>query len=230
MSTVPDEVVQLYKSKFKGLPLFKKSFRFSKSSEPVEILFRWIDSDLHRRCQEMIYNGRLNKKFVEHDVAEMVFDRCVLWPEVKPEQKILWPAGFLQDVVKVIQEKSGFLETDIEGNILAPDFHTSVVAAADDWGDLDETEQKKLIDAVGGKHDIRRIRFDKWVFYIRPMLVMDQQQVQTREDRDIALLDRVLLWPSEVQWDMLPAGVISRLSDMVQHFSGWEAEAEIEEL
>jgi hypothetical protein len=206
-------------------------FKWPSKDKNHEIVFRAIDSSLMEKILNMIRDAELTGRGLPiQDVNEKIFDACVLWPEFSLDEKMALPVGVIPSVVKSIQEKSGFIDIDIFQRVLAPDTFTTTVRDFDFWGDLEDEDAKKL------KEDCKpfalyRTRIGRFVFVIRPMTRIDLQVASQANDDQLTLAKSVTMWPKDVPWEHIPAGIIDILGRKANEISGWtETESEVEDL
>jgi hypothetical protein len=219
------EITEL-KEAYPGEALFK----WTSPNKKDELVLRAISHDLMQRIVNMIKDAELQGKGLPiQDVNEKIFDACVLWPSFKLEEKLNLPVGVIPSVVKVIQEKSGFIDIDIFQRVLGPDTFTSTLKDFDTWNDITDEEAEALKKEVG-VFSLFRVRIGKWVFIIRPMTRIDIQVASQANDDQLALAKSVTMWPKEVKWETIPAGIIEILGRQANEISGWEPDAEVQEL
>lgn len=194
-----------------------------------DVVFRPISTDSYERLTTWISNSRAERKAVPiKDVHEKIFDDCVLWPRLTIEEKTLLPVGVVPTVVKVIQERSGFLDVDIMERYLGPDVHSTILRPFPFWGDVPEEALKKLKDET--PFPLYKTRVESCVFVIRPMTRTDVRVAEQAGDDQLALVKCVTMWPEEVPWDAIPAGWIEALGRAANQISGWEISPDVEEL
>ncbi len=164
-----------------------------------------------------------------NEVDEMIFDACVVWPPLTQKEKdTVLPAGFMSNFSKVVQEYSGFQDVDVWGRPLRPDVYCEVIKDFDHWAPLegDELEEfKNKSDYVLAKAII-----GPWEFIIRPTTKSDAILLKDLEDPDLALCKAIVQWPTEVNWDRIPGGIIEQLLRAITKLSGWNVEARIVEI
>lgn len=213
------------KSQYLG-PLFKWA---PASLKDVEFVFRPIDKKLQKIITDMLIEAeKRNKATPVEDVNERLFDSCVVWPELTLEEKQTLPVGTIPSLAKAIQEKSGYVDIDIYGRDLGPDLLTTIIRDYDFWGDVPETTLRELRDET--KFKLYRVRIDRWVFIVRPMTRTDMQVSSQSSDEYLALVKCVCMWPKEVPWDVVPAGVVDILVKEINKISGWELDSDCEEI
>ena len=225
---ITDEQIQALKKAHPDDGLFKYPFANKKD----EFVFKAISHSLYKRVATMAMEAEMQGRPLPiEDANEMIFDSCVVWPELTLEEKLKLPVGAIASCVKIIQEKSGFIDIDIYQRVLGPDTFTTTLKDHEYWGDIDEVQIEALKKEVS-PFSIHRVRIGRWVFVIRPMTRVDIQVASQSNDDQLTIARAVTMWPKEVRWDTIPAGIIDKLNRKANDISGWEIadSAEVEEL
>lgn len=205
-------------------------FKWTSPNKKDDLVLRAISHDLMQKILNMIKDAELQGRGLPiQDVNEKIFDVCVLWPKLTLDEKLALPVGIIPTIVKVVQEKSGFIDVDIFQRILSPDTITTIIRDFDYWGDLDEDESETLKEKCK-PFALFRVRIGRWVFIIRPMTRVDIQVATQSNDDQLALAKSVTMWPEDVKWETIPAGIIEILGRKANEISGWEPDAECTEL
>lgn len=205
-------------------------FKWTSPNKKDELVIRAINQELMKKIVGMVRDAELQGKGLPiEDVNEKIFDACVLWPTFNLNEKLSLAVGVIPSVVKTIQEKSGFIEIDVFQRVLGPDTFTTTIKDFDVWNDITTEEVDELKKEVGS-FSLFRVRIGKWVFVIRPMTRIDIQVATQSNDDQLTLARSVTMWPKEVKWETLPAGIIEILGRKANEISGWEPDAEVEEL
>lgn len=194
-----------------------------------EAIIRPISPDILKKIRAIIMDAeKQGKDLPIQDVNEKVFDSCVLWPKLTIEEKLTLPVGVIPSIVKVIQEKSGFIDIDFYQRVLAPDVMTTIVRDSEYWSDITDED----LETLKGKTEFQlyKIRINKWIFIVRPMTRTDIQIATQANDDQLALAKAVVMWPKEVNWSVIPAGMIEILGRKANEISGWDGEATVEEI
>lgn len=221
----PEQIAEL-KQAFPGEALFK----WPSPDKKDDVIFRAITYDLLQKILSIVREAELQGRGLPvQEVNEKIFDACVVWPKFTVDEKLALPVGIIPSIVKVIQEKSGFIDVDIMQRILAPDTITTIIRDFDYWGDIDEEEADKLRESCK-PFALFRVRIGRWVFAIRPMTRIDIQVASQSTDDQLALAKAVTMWPKDVKWDTVPAGIIDILGRKANEVSGWEPDSQVEEL
>lgn len=223
---ITEKEVEELKLAYPGEALFK----WPTPNKKDEVVMRAINTDLMQKIIAMIREAELQGRGLPiQDVNEKIFDTCVLWPSFTLEEKLTLPVGIIPSLVKVIQEKSGFLDIDIFQRTLAPDTFTTTLRDFDYWGDIEEKELEDLKEK-SSPFSLTRVRIGHWVFVIRPMTRIDIQVASQSNDDQLTLARSVTMWPTKVEWEKIPAGIIEILGRKANEISGWDIEAQVEEL
>lgn len=216
-----DQLKQLYKNQ----PLFK----WTSPNKKDDVIFKAINLSLMNKINELIkLADGADKPIPVKEVNEVIFDECVIWPSFSIEEKELLPVGTIPSIVKIVQEKSGFLDIDVFNRILGPDQYSIQVNDYDYWPDPTEDELKKLKEKT--KFQLHRARIGRWVFIVRPMTRTDLQIASAGLDEHLTLSKAITVWPETVDWDVIPAGIIERLSGIANEISGWSTDSSVEEI
>jgi hypothetical protein len=232
---IPEEVIEEYKqSNIK--PLYKwvsptPSKEKTPEGEPIydEILFTDIKHSLWKTIRNRVRQAEESGVTPDvEEINELVFLKCVLWPEFTPEDLRTMPVGFMPSVTKLIQEKSQFWNVDVLGRVLGPDLTTVTLKEGDYWDDISDKE----LAAIKKEHkeELKKIRIGRWIFIARPVTRADITVAAQADDSEIALLERVVVWPKDAKWEDLPEGILISLGNAVNRISGWGIEGEVEEL
>lgn len=204
-------------------------YKFVFPNQKDEIVFTAISQVTANKIAVLKEDAIVNKRPLPvDDINRKIFDECVLWPQLTLVEKETLPIGIIPSVSKIIQEKSGFLNYDIHGRVLAPDYSTSMIRPLPSWGDISEDELKTLQDST--KFSLFRAKIEHMVFIIRPMTRTDIRVSLQSNDDQIALVKSVTLWPENVPWDELPAGWVEALGRVATEISGWEPNVNVEEI
>ncbi len=222
---INDEELAQLKAALPGVPLFK----WTSPNKKDEVVFQPMTHDILKKITSMIRDAEIAGKGLPiQDVNEKLFDTCVVWPKFSLEEKLTLPVGIIPSIVKVVQEKSGFIDTDVFQRVLAPDVFTTIVRDFDFWGDIEDTELEELKTKTA--FPLYRVRIDRYVFIVRPMTRTDIQVATQANDDQLALARAVVMWPKTVKWEFIPAGIIEILGRKANEISGWDNDSEVVEL
>lgn len=186
-----------------------------------DFVFKAISHQLHARIRKMEADSKeKGMDLPKSEVDSLLFEECVVWPVMTPEEIDGVPVGLMSTIPKVIQEKSGFTEIDIRGNVLGPNISVIPVNSAVSWPDYTPEELKEVKDNT--PFMLVRLRMDGLVFLVRPMTRADMMVAQTALDNSLSVAKCVTMWPKEVDWDKIPAGYIDQIGNVALSISGWE--------
>lgn len=207
-------------------------FKWTTPNKKDDVILRAISSELMANIVDIIRESELaGKSLPVQEVNDTIFDNCVLWPSFSVEDKESLPIGIIPSIVKTIQEKSGFIDIDIFQRVLAPDTFTTLIRDFDFWPDITE-EQSKVLKEESKPFSLYRVRISKWVFVIRPMTRVDIQVATQATDEQSTLARSITMWPKDVEWEKIPAGIIEILARKGNDISGWSGDTDctVEEL
>lgn len=226
---VSKEILEQLKTEYqsgKQCPLFLYPTADGKHDFVFQAIDHQLNANIRRLESEAKEKGlELNKQ----EVDAMIFDRCVVWPVLMPEEVDALPVGLMSTLPKVIQEKSGFTEIDIRGNVLGPNISVIPITDPCTWGDYTAEDAAKIKE--NSPFQCVRLRMDSWIFIIRPMTRSDMLVSQTAVDNSLTLAKCVCMWPTEPNWDVVPAGYIDQIGNVALSISGWQTtDVEIVEL
>jgi len=221
---VSEDTIKELKAAY-SIPLFK----WTSGDKKDEAVFKQIDYDLLAKIRHLAADSEQHGRSLPvKEVNELLFKQCVLWPILSEEEIENLVVGAIPTIVKDIQEKSGFIEVDILGNPLGPDLHVSVLNDFAYWGDISEADTETLKSE--SSFQLFRVRVGRWVFALRPMTRIDLKLAATADDDVLSLVKSVTMWPKEIDWNLLPTGVVVKLSETANRISGWASETDVEEL
>jgi hypothetical protein len=204
-------------------------FKWTSDDKKDEAIIKQIDLDLLARVRMLAAESEAQGKALPvKEVNDLIFTQCVIWPALTEAEKEELIVGAIPSIVKDIQEKSGLLEVDIFGRPLGPDLHVSILKDFNYWGDLTEAEGAALKEA--SPFQLFRVRVGRWVFALRPMTRLDLKLASQAEDDTLSLVKTVTMWPTEVDWNTIPTGVVIQLAETANRISGWSSESSVEEL
>lgn len=198
-----------------------------------EIVFRLIYADVYERILEIKSSSDMDDISIRRQVDELVFDECVIWPVLDEVEKASLVVGTVPNMSKVIQERSGFVEIDVLGNILGPTTWVTPMQDVQAWGEFtpEVVEQIK----ADTQFPVYRIRIDEYVWISRPMTKVDVEFAQSQADPTTSLCRATTFWPAEdvINWSRIPAGYIEELANGIARISGYatkSSDVEITEL
>lgn len=207
-------------------------FKWTTPDKKDDLVLRAISSELMAGIVDIIRESEMaGRNLPIQEVNDTIFDNCVVWPVFSAEERENLPIGIIPSVVKTIQEKSGFIDIDIFQRVLAPDTFTTILKDFDYWPDITEDESKALKEA-SKPFSLYRVRISKWVFVIRPMTRVDIQVATQATDEQSTIAKSITMWPKDVEWENIPAGIVEILARKGNDISGWSADtdSDVEEL
>jgi len=222
---VSKEIIDALKAEH-NCPLFKWSDPQNKNDEAV---FKQIDHELLRQIRTLAAEAQSNNLPLPiKEVNDLIFSKCVLWPQLGPEELDDLVVGAIPAVVKSIQLTSGLIDVDAFGRPIGNDINVSFIKDFEYWDDISDSERKELKETT--PFQLYRVRYGRWFFVIRPITRTDLRLVLGSNDESFTLANLVCVWPKEVPWDLVPSGAIDALAEAANKVSGYMNEPEIEEL
>lgn len=230
--TITEEELAVLKEAY-PVQLMKYPVKLGKNIH--DVIYRTIDTVLLEQIFKMMDKDEFSSKGLPLEVANQnIFEYCVLWPDPKEINLDTLPVGFLPSLIKSITEKSGFTDITINNQVIGPDVNSRVIQEFPYWGIPTEEELEKL--RIKHPHfEMQQVRLNnKFCFIIRPLTRTDIHVANQASDRYIAIAKCVTLWPEvndeRLDWEKLPAGIISRLGTQAEEISGWQGDVEAEEV
>ena len=221
--TIDQSTIEQCKAKLPNATLFKKAWKTSKGTD--DYLCRCIDQILLDNIEKRLES---NGKGIPLDESnQIIYDYCVLWPVLTDNEKKTLPIGVVPSLVKVIQERSGFVDITITGQVIGPDVSSTIIKEFAPWGDIQEDD---LLEIMQTPFELHRVKIGKYVFVIRPLTRPDIVIAQSANDRHISYAKSVTMWPKTVDWNTIPAGILDTLGQSANQVSGWDREAEVEDV
>lgn len=223
---IPTEVREQLKMAYPGQGLFLWTEDYTDN----DYVLRPISPTLYRDLVEGLSVKEFKSEFDKKDYLNtQIFQKCVVWPELTMEEFHTVPIGTFPSIAKIVMEKSGFINITVNGDVIGPDIHSIKLQDYQTWADISEEE----IATLKAKHPFAlfRIRIDKFIFVIRPVIRADIQQASIAVDDQMSLVQRITMWPEEVNWDLVPTGIIDILGEQANRVSGWNLDkVKVEEL
>jgi hypothetical protein len=213
------------KELFAGTPLFK--FPVDKNNE---IIFKAMTNKVVTQIRTTLLDRQAaGKRFTEWDAEEIIFDQCVVWPEFGIKEKETLPAGIFSSIAKAVRDKSHFAGITETGKMYGTDVYAVKIQDYEYWPDITEEEVTAL--KASTKFQLHRVRIDRFFFIIRPMTRADLSIAALTADDQLTIVKQVTMWPEQVPWDLIPAGVIEAIGLFANDISGvGKADLEVEEL
>ncbi|MDE1830650.1 MAG: hypothetical protein KGI25_10045, partial [Thaumarchaeota archaeon] len=80
------------------------------------------------------------------------------------------------------------------------------------------------------KLPLAKLTVGMWTFIIKSLTRQDVQNIDREEPEDVSIAKVVTIWPTNVDWDMLPYGIFRFITAEANNLGGWDDDIEIEEL
>jgi len=204
-------------------------YHYKDKTGRYEAIFKEINHDLMKRIRTRIKEETLKNNLLPmEEINDMVFDECIIWPPVSTEDKNNLPVGKIVDIVKSIQEKSGFLDVDLAERPLRPDIYTEIIQDFDYWPSITKEEIVELKEKI--PFQLFKVEIGGFEFVIRPLTKADIFLVNSSQDEQSTACKAVTVWPTKVPWETLSGGVILLLSQEITRVSGFSSDSEVTEL
>jgi hypothetical protein len=230
---LPAEDIAELKEAYNGIgqPLFITTTTDNKGQNH-DVIFRPIFHELYYSIQNLSDENRARGGLIpQRDIDEKIFDECLVWPEITPEERLLLEVQVIPTFSKIVQEYSGFTEVDVNGNWIGPNTSTLPIKDYDYWPDYTLDEVKQLKESV--PFQLFRARIGKWIFIVRPLTTQDVRIAQTQTDSALTLARATVMWPepNKIDWSVIPAGIVDTISNIATKVSGWDVgDVEIREI
>lgn len=220
---ITDTEMAELKETFKDEPLLKWPIPPGRKNE---VIFTTISTELKQKVDDIIAEATAKGTRVPlQEIHELLIVECLRWPQLTADEVKALPFGAVHSLAKVIQEQSGYIDVDIMNRVLGPATNITFVKDFNYWEDITDKELTALHETPFA---IYRIKIGRWIFYIRPMTRVDIQQAIGAVDDQLALVKNVVMWPQEISWNTIPAGVVEKLAAQSNNVSGWDLNAEVE--
>ena len=211
--------------------MFRIPGRTGTGKPDCEIVCRSISRELHALVLKIIDNCEQNQINPTERVNEKIFDSCLIWPNISLDEKQAMPIGAIPSIIKIIMEKSGFVLVDVKGRPIGPDVFSIPLQKREPWDDITNEEWSQLeIEFPRSRFDLCKQIIDTYVFVQRPMTKHDLSITKNAGDPELAVARATTVWPKDVDWDLIPAGIIDNLVKSLFSISGWDSEVQVEEL
>lgn len=196
-----------------------------------EIVCKLITRELYSLVLKIIDNAEENKLNPTERVNEKIFDTCLVWPNITLEEKQNMPIGTIPSIVKIIMEKSGFVMIDLKGRPTGPDIFTIPLQVMESWDDITTEEWEDLQrEFPRTKYDLVKQIIENYVFIQRPMTKHDLNISKASADPELTIVKATTVWPKDIDWDTIPAGIIDNVVKSLFNISGWDSEIEAQEV
>lgn len=230
---ITEEQIAALKEAFPETTLYKYPLKMGKVTH--DIIYRPIDEAILGRVTELVNSGEPGQGVPIEVANEMIFDHCVVWPRLNVSDKASLRLGDIPQIVKNIQEKSGFVDITITGQVIGPDVLSSIIYAPKSWGEPTEADLERLAtDEITSQFEQHRVRVGRYTFVVRPLTRACIGTINQSPDRHITAAKVVTLWPfpddTRLDWTKIPAGIIAKLGAAAEDLSGWDTVTEVEEI
>jgi len=226
MQELTPEIIEQLKTVHDNEPLMVYS---DKRKNSQKFVFKAISHELMRKIRKLVKDEAIKGNLLPLELVDnFVFDECVVWPVVNEEDKLDYQVGFIPQIVKSIQEKSGFLDIDVMERPLRPSELVEVITDFEFWPDITLEEVEELKNKV--PFPLFKITIDRWVFIVRPLTKGDVKVLQETVDEEMGGVTACTVWPEKVPWTEIAAGCVKILWQQILSCSSFSEECEILEL
>lgn len=221
----PEKLIEEIKEANPGLKLF----RYRVPNGKDEVIFQAMTWPIYKEILKMTQeSAKAGTGIPLLEIHNKIFDECVFFPKVPGEEKETLPVGTLASIIKVIQEHSGFIDIDVANRIIGPDVVTVALGDYDWWGEPDHDTVARIKESC--PLPVYRCRIAEWVFLIKPLTRSDINIAIASSDEALTTARAIVLWPTDVDWDRVPAGHIQILAEQGHAISGWNEKPIVEEV
>lgn len=223
---LPDDVRAQLKIAYAGEGLFVWNEPYTENNYVIKP----ITHNLYKEILERLATKEFSSEFEKKDyLNNFLFEKSVVWPELSPVEYTQLPVGIPPSIAKVVMERSGFINIMITGDVIGPDIHSTKLQDFTTWGDISEDEIEELKTQY--KTSLFRVRIDKFIFVIKPVMRSDIQTASIAVDDQLALVQGITVWPKQVDWNLVPTGIVDILGEQANRVSGWNLDhVSVEEL
>lgn len=209
---------------------FKKQFPkiYKKVLLDQEFVFRPLTRAEYKDILIFLEDNRETLRY--NDLDEKCFERCCIFPAFTPAEKATLPAGVIPTISKAIQEKSGFEISEVFGQVVPSP--AEVVAISSSVDPVQPTAEEIEAAKAKTQYKILKVTAGDIVVLVRGMGRLEWNAIMSKpeEDGDTAMCKRTVIWPKEMNWDEIDAGVAPAIARTVMRASGFELTANVEEL
>lgn len=218
---VPQEDIDRIKKKY-NLPMLWTEPTWGKDQVVFIPISRELYIRIARKCLENMLSG-MPPPVVE--VYETIFDECVVWPKLTPDEKEGLTGGLIHSVARQIELSSGFVDFDIFGNIRGKSSVVVNLSNAQHWDRPSDDEIGELIEK--SIFPLAKVRIENYNFICKPLTRGEVLKAQAAEDMSLEYCKYSVIWPEKVDWNTLPAGYIEDLYDNIRGLSGYNNSKEV---
>lgn len=209
---------------------FKKQFPkvYKKTLLDQDYIFRPLSRKEYKSILLFLEENRETLRY--NDLDEKCFEICCIFPKFTPAEKSTLPAGVMPTIAKAIQEKSGFEISEVFGQVMP--MPAEIVSLSDAAETVEPTAEE--IDALKAKSNYKllKVTAGDLVTIVRGMGRLEWNAIMAKpeEDGDSAMCKRTVIWPKDIDWDEVDAGIAPAIARAVMRASGFELTANVEEL
>lgn len=215
---IDEKTLKTIKDAYAGTSIFKWPRPTAKGID--DIVFKAMDRAVVAQLRELVDNAEGGQ--IPSDLGNMViWESCVLWPDFNQEEVDELPIGIIFNVVAAIKEKSGFRNITVFGDPTGPDLISTVVHPGQIWVDPTEEDIASAVEKTSGKATIQKVRVGRRVFLARPLTKADVTLARQSPDSETCVCQCAVLYPSDIDWDAMDAGIIDTLAEGIHAISGW---------
>jgi len=212
------EIIDNLKTTYPDSPLYKKTL-FGQ-----DFVFTHIDRATYRLINEWIES---NPKVKVSDVDSKMVDYALLWPKFTPVDWMTMPAGAIPTLAKLIQDKS-YLATDDSPN----DWYSAeTLVESTVTQKISDKERETLKNSI--KAPARIVTIQNRDFVIRAMMRPEYSalmKLPKEVDGEVEGVKGCVIWPKNVQWEKLEAGIPTVIATEVMRLSGFGDTGNVTEL
>lgn len=213
-----EEIINRLKEAVGNQPLYSKELFGQK------FVFTIITRQAYLQIMQWVEQ---NPKLRISDIEDKLVSEGLLWPEISPQEWSVLPAGLIPTLSSLIQEKSYL---DIVGNGLVD---TTVETLSEIKQGERPTEEEKEALKASIPHSLRLIGAGGKFFVIRPMLRIEYntlQRLDEKEDGEVEGCKKCVVWPKNIEWEFLGAGIPTILAREIMTLSGFSNPGVVETL
>jgi len=165
--------------------------------------------------------ARANPEMPVSEFDDRVVDEALVWPDRGPLIRSMEAAGIVPTLSQLITEKSLMDANSTELNSL----RITTLVPVDEEEALDEKVVEEIVKKA--KQPLRLIRLYGKHFIIRPVVRIEFSNIRRRAEKELGLdvdtetVKLCTVYPSNINWDELPAGIPAILSQQVLNLSGF---------
>ena len=226
---VPENILQAMKEAIPGLPLYKKRVLAQ------EYLIRPLTLEDHKSLEEW---NRTNPNATTTQFDERIFNMAVLYPKIPIEERANMPCGIYPTISQVVQQQSGIEGVGPYARVLPMGEIVETIQEMEGWGEPTEEDIAKvkamipLQPGTNVKWSILKVTVGSLVFLIRGVgrLEFNKIALKPNDDQETEVLGAGLLWPTGVDMERLPAGIPTKVANIIMEQSGFTYDLSVQEV